>query len=137
MRITLPGGVAVDWGPAEIAEALHSLADALPEAIAEASKPPPGGSLLGDIELSDDGFRFRGKLYDLTPGQFDLFEQLIAAAGSVDLATLGERVWGDDGIPHDTIKKASTRLSRRLREYGLPFKARLTRRHLKLVPVCP
>lgn len=140
MRITLPGGVAVDWTPTEIAEALHSLADALPAAIAEASKPPPSGqfSFLSAVELVDgEGFRFRGGFYDLTPGQFDLLEQLITAAGSVDLATLGERVWGDDGIQHDTIKKAAARLRLRLREHELPFSVRLTRRHLKLVPVCP
>lgn len=140
MRITLPGGVAVDWGPAEIAEALHSLADALPAAIAEASRPPPSGqfSFLSAVELVDgEGFRFRGTFYELTTGQFDLLASLVMGAGSMDLATLGESVWRDDTVHRDTIKKATTRLNRRLREYGLPVKARLTRRHLKLVPICP
>lgn len=134
MRITLPGGVVVDWGPAEIAEALHSLADALPAAIAEVAKPPPGGSLLGDIELIEpDRLRFRATIHRLPPSQWEFLGQLIQAGGACDYATIGEELWADDAAPRNRIDQAATKLRRTLRRLRIPLTITTHRQVAKLV----
>ena len=121
MAITLARGVdASDWTKDEIAASIHTLTDSL--LLLVATRRGTSGSFVDQIELlSEERFRFRDRVYPLSFGQFALLEQIVLNGGSVDFATLGEEIWGDDMIPRNRIEKNVSLLKRKLHDLRAPF----------------
>ena len=105
MIITLARGVdASDWTKDEIAASIHTLTDSL--LLLVSTRRGTSGSFIEQIELlSEERFRFRDRVYPLSFRQFALLEQIVLNGGSVDFATLGEEIWGDDMAPRNRIEK--------------------------------
>jgi hypothetical protein len=119
----LPDGLRVDWSPEQVAEAMHVLTDAI---LASASETTNTSGvvphLVDEIELLDqDLFRFRGRVYPLSAGQWELLSQIIRNGGAIDFATLGENLWGDDMTPRNRIDQAVHSLRSSLKAMKVPF----------------